>query len=420
MRGICGKAFATILGAVFKLALWLRYRVEVRGKKHLVPGRSTLIVSNHKRYLDMVVLGPAIHFRRGFWPGPRPWFIADEHIFEEGYLCYLWGLPWPLRWLAFRLVIARFVRALRAYPMYKIAAARVGMVLRQLQVYYGDLRLVEVLRPQALDRLAKQAGQSRESLQGKRVHEVLRFRYRRLLELRWEAGMALDSYCRRLRSTQTDVCRKQLEFFASLLKRGETLFVAAEGDLSPDGRLGRLKGGLYRVVHQANTSVLVQPVSVVYDFMALGRKRVIVNFGPETALPPGLGRRELEAQVRDSLVRAGVITMSQLGSWYLIQALGQGQQGTITEAGMGQALKERVTVLGRQGFSLDRQLLSPRTFQRRLRAFLRYCQQRGLLHLQGQGIYSIDREAVLHPGDREKNPVHYCYNEYLSLVPSLA
>ena len=86
---------------------------------------------------------------------------------------------------------------------------------------------------------------------------------------------------RRVAEIQRALACRQIETFASLLRRGETLFLAPEGNTSQDGSLLPFKSVLYRVVRLSRSAVRFLPVHIVYGSMTTGRTKVFVTFAPE-------------------------------------------------------------------------------------------------------------------------------------------
>ena len=422
MRGITAidKLFASLLAMVFQVGTRLFYSIEVRGKRNFTRSPSTIIVINHRRDPDIPILGPLVHFRRGFWPGKRPWFFTREDYFYPGGLAVYFKLRGLLGRLAFALNIGPALMALRAHPMHQLADTKVNQMLRELQHAWGNPKLEQLVRPEALERLAWWLGQPKEALGSRSIRDLFSWRYRKLLERKWDCGLIREDMCRRVAEVQRALARKQIETFASLLRQGETLFLAPEGNTSLDGSMLPFKSVLHRVVRQSGTAVRFLPIHIVYDSMTTGRTKVFVTFGPEVPAD-NLPRKKMIENVRQSLARAGVITMSQLGSLFIMEAVQRGQE-TITREGLREWLQGRARELSQNGANLDPRLLAPSPLEKRLDAFLGFCTIKGHLSPLGPKIYRINRLAILDPGRKAfpENPVNYCYKEFQSLRPYLS
>src|SRR3990170_7007478 len=103
MRGITAidKLFASLLAMVFQVGTRLFYSIEVRGKRNFTRSPSTIIVINHRLDPDVLILGPLVHFRRGFWLEKGPWFFTREDFFYRGGLAVYFRLLGLVGRLAF-------------------------------------------------------------------------------------------------------------------------------------------------------------------------------------------------------------------------------------------------------------------------------------------------------------------------------
>ncbi len=222
-----------------------------------------------------------------------------------------------------------------------------------------------------------------------------------------------------MRLFQGRAIRKQLEFFAELLSRGKTLFLAPEGDLSPDGRLCPIRGSLYRLVNMSRRKVKILPMNITYDFMTTGRMKAFLNIGREIPETKGLSKAELEHLVKDSLLKLAVVTMSQIGSHSLYHEATQGNDTLIEESWHGQ-LATLVQKAEKAGLRVDRALLEERSLYQNFKDFVRYCLRKGLITTASPGRLQINRERILDtssPG-YSQNPVYYCHNEFSTLLGS--
>jgi hypothetical protein len=299
--------------------------------------------------------------------------------------------------------------------MHQLADTKVNQMLRELHRAWGNLRLEQLVRPEALERLARLVGQPKDTLGHRPIRDLFSWRYRKLLERKWDRGLIQENLCRRVAEVQRGLARRQIETFASLLKKRETLFLAPEGNTSLDGSLLSFKSVLYRVVRQAGTAGRLLPIHIVYDSMTTGRTKVFVTFAPE--VPAGnLPRNRLIEKVHQVLARAGVITMSQLGSLFIMEAVQRGQEA-ITREGLREWLQRRTRELLQNRANLDRRLLVPATLEKRLDDFLGFCTRTGQLSPLSPRSYRINRSAILDPERKafQENPVSYCYKEFLSL-----
>ena len=415
-----GKFFASLLAMAFQMGTRLFYRIEVRGKMNFTRSPSTIIVINHRRDPDILILGPLVHFRRWVWPENRPWFFTREDFFYRGGLAVYFRLRGLAGRLAFAINIGPLLRALQARPMHQLADTKMNQMLQEIQRAWGNLRLEQLVKPEALERLALWLGQPKEALGSRSIRDLSSWRYLKFLERAWDWGLIREERCRRIVEAQRALARKQIETFASLLRKGETLFLAPEGNTSLDGSMLPFKSVLYRVVRQSGSAVRFLPIHIVYDSMTTGRAKVFVTFAPEVPAD-NLPRNKMIEKVRQSLARAGVITMSQLGSLFIMEAVRGGQE-TITRDCLREWLQGRARELSQNGANLDPRLLVPSSLEKRLNAFLGFCMIKGQLSPLSPTSYRIDHLAILDPRRKafRENPVNYCYKEFQSLRPYLS
>jgi hypothetical protein len=197
------------------------------------------------------------------------------------------------------------------------------------------------------------------------------------------------------------------------------LFLAPEGDLSPDGRLCPIRGSLYRLVNMSRRTVKILPMNITYDFMTTGRMKAFLNIGREIPKTKGLSKAELEHLVKDSLLRLGVVTMSQIGSHSLYQEATQGND-TLIEESWQRHLATLLQEAEKAGLRVDRALLKERSFYQSFKDFLSYCLRKGQLDTVSSGRLHINRGRILDtssPG-YSQNPVSYCHNEFVTLLGS--
>lgn len=95
--GVVANLFTTLIASAFHIGVRFSCDVEINGLNNYTGVPSTLIVSNHKRDLDILVIGPALHFRNRFPPPlTRPYFAARDDEFAPGFLATYYNLP---KWL---------------------------------------------------------------------------------------------------------------------------------------------------------------------------------------------------------------------------------------------------------------------------------------------------------------------------------
>ncbi|MDN5864762.1 MAG: 1-acyl-sn-glycerol-3-phosphate acyltransferase, partial [Gammaproteobacteria bacterium] len=229
----------------------------------LEPG--TLVVSNHQRDTDVPILTTVLCRRKGLhirWP--LPFFASREDFFQRGFLAgllYTW--PRPLRWLLQGVSLGWFFRIVRSNPMRRVREFTLAEAWRDLP---DDVATERSLN--ARGRRESDAGAHAGGMPARPVAE----RFWGLRRLRAGARAALYPDFRA-------TIEAQLEYFAALLDAGRVVYFAPEGTISGDGRLGRMRAGVRRIVQLAATPPRILPVAQSYDALAPGRLRVITRVG---------------------------------------------------------------------------------------------------------------------------------------------
>ncbi|HLY64030.1 MAG TPA: hypothetical protein VKU60_00730, partial [Chloroflexota bacterium] len=172
----------------------------------------------------------------------------------------------------------------------------------------------------------------------------------------------------------------QLQHFAELLDRGRELYWTPEGGLGLDGKFGRVRAGLYRIVQGSHSALRLLPVAVFYDFMTTRRTRCFVRFGSEMVVDRSLSRSAFEQQVRQAILREMTVNIGHLAAATL-RELPPGARFRDQELEQGLVAHARRLRAG--GFALDPRLTMRWTFKRRLKRFVGYAMRHGILRREG-------------------------------------
>ena len=110
--------FRGLVGILFYLIPSVTHDVVIHGREHVTWNSPTIILSNHKRDLDSLVLAGVVYFARGLaHPNRRMIFALREDAFWPEFLAaYLQAFP-RLRPMVRQLRCAGPIRLLKAYPM---------------------------------------------------------------------------------------------------------------------------------------------------------------------------------------------------------------------------------------------------------------------------------------------------------------
>ena len=132
--GPVAKVFATLVATAFHIGIRISCRLEIIGLNNYTGSPSTLVVSNHKRDLDMLIISPALHFGDRFpCPFVRPCFAARDDEFVPSFLATYFNPPqWLSRMILYRLDISPVMYAFRAHPMRQAHALTTNQALREV------------------------------------------------------------------------------------------------------------------------------------------------------------------------------------------------------------------------------------------------------------------------------------------------
>jgi 1-acyl-sn-glycerol-3-phosphate acyltransferase len=110
-------AFRGLVATLFYLAASAKHDVAIYGREHCSDEHPKIVLSNHKRDLDSLVLGGVAYLARGIRrPNRRLVFCLREDAFWPGFLDGYLGWR-PLRNLLRRLTVRAPLHLLKTYPM---------------------------------------------------------------------------------------------------------------------------------------------------------------------------------------------------------------------------------------------------------------------------------------------------------------
>ncbi|HEY7126383.1 MAG TPA: hypothetical protein VH540_20750 [Ktedonobacterales bacterium] len=426
--------FYWLVQNLLRLVVRLRMRVQIIGsERYIPPAPATLLLSGHKRDWDMLVIAPHLYYLRGWWrpDGRRMAFAGREDMFTPGFFVEIvGGWEWP-RWAQYvfeRLSLRPIITPLRAHPILRVPQFNLRHYLFELQREEGDLLLGDVLSEELLERLDRQsnalARRKRKAAPrpSRELHisEVLTWGYREALMPYLRQRFLLPRRYTEYKERQRLKLARQLQTLADVLKQGDTLWLAPEGRITPDGAVRHILSGVGQVLDLAPPGTRVLPVNISYDFMTTGRARACICIGPPLTALAGLARAELSERIRSAITRQTVVTMSMLGSSFLWERLQQGQPVFDAKTAYS-ALAQKMQTLAMQPVILEHGLLRANGLRKRLRGFLRYGCRAGLLIAGAGSTYQINPTPFQGQHDTFfwRNP-RYCVNELAALEETLA
>lgn len=408
------------LAGIFHIVIRAFYSVEIRGLEYDERAPHTYYAISHKRDVDPIILLPPLLRHRGWRAltgGVR--FALRADAFTPGFLARLLG-PGPLAWALRPLALGGVIRGLGALPIESLQRP-VEEWLRDTLRLDGDGPAGTVLSPRALERLAAASGERASVIAARPISTLFAWRY--LAELRILRGPDLLAG-RRRRNAQRRlvmVVRAQLSALVAALRSSGSLLGAPEGDLSPDGHVLPITGGLHRILRDAPADTRILPLVIVYDFMRTGRPHVFVDLAPSLPhVAARLERLHYYADLRRAWLQAMRFTCTQLASGYLVWAA-ETNRDEFTLAEMAIAVHRLAMALAISGRHVDAALLNPRSTRRTVARYLAYAQRSDLALRTKSGRWRpIPRDLTVHtnPGGNSyaSQPLAYAWNELLDLL----
>ena len=396
------------------------------------PTAATLIISTHKRDWDPILCATYSYYHRG-WLAPdlrRFGFAGRADLWDRGFLATVVGYRnWPT-W-AQRLLdatsFAPIANRMRAYPILRVPEYTLRQYFRTLLYEEGNLPLSAVLSLETLldfthceDALYARSKRRDTPPDALRLRDALHWNYRSLTNRPAHARYLTTARYERLREWLRGTIDQQLETLAHSMDGGDTLWFAPEGAVTLDGKVMRLRNGLYTLLTRAREDARILPANVTYDFMTNKRRMTAcLAIGPELNDLRSLERGEQARQVARALALQTTVTMSQLGSKRLLAHL-QSQAYLFDPETEARLLQAEVRRLARLGAWVQRDLLTVSGLRRRLRSFIAYAEAQGLLMPDEEGGYLVSAKPTKNASSRYwENPVRYCANELEALEAAL-
>lgn len=232
----------------------VKYRWRVWGDvSHRGGGR--ILVTNHQHDLESVVLPGLVTLR-------DPWHehvvaIASERLFETGFLVPRVP-PWLIP-LVRQLSLGRILYLVGALPLENEPRSRtLHSWAHEVQAVHGNMPLVQVFSPEALTalHLSDLCPDNPYPLSAMWGAELAQ-----LGETRMSLLALNEPYRTEVRTSARPRIERQFSAIEDALRNGATLYLTPEGRVSPDGRLGRFRLALDRLMPEAEGGVYLAGVS---------------------------------------------------------------------------------------------------------------------------------------------------------------
>lgn len=404
-----------IIGLGVRLGIKPNFNLNVHGLDNYSETPSTLIVANHKRDLDSVLLASVFYFEEGFLhPGHHVAFMADENLFQPGFLGNWIKGPKIIKKILQPFSLGYVLHKLHAYPIGKLDFHSVPVhdALRIIKEINGDYRLNEIIKEDALTDLL---GGDSFGRPGMTISEF--FDSEGYPREKIKSNCFKSAFRKAVKKTKLFGVRKQLDKFIELLNDGEVIYITPEGTLSSNGMLGKLKDSLLILLDEAETDVVVTPTNITYDYMTDGKTFIFVNIGEEIEGLGGVDRKEQSDILRDRILQLTTVNLGQVASYFLVNARDEGIR-KVGEDEFLSRVREYLNEARKAGFRVDENLDDRAGLEKRWQDFVKYCLDRGAIERDGS-LFRIneelgyDRSSI--PRGYRRRPVKYCANEIKDL-----
>ena len=391
----------------FEATVWALYRREKLLPPDFRLHAGTLVVSNHQRESDVPILATAMCHRNGLRIlDPLPFFAMREDLLRRNALArLLWTWPRPIARALALIPIGWFFDAVRTRPIRRLREFTLGETLDALiAAGLGDASPGEVFNARGLREIAAQNEKLPAHLRDLELGAAWRT-YWGWRRLRADARRKLEPQFRQ-------TVAAHIECFVSLLAERHTLFVAPEGTISPDGRLGRMRAGAWEICRRLQTPPQILPLALSYDALTPGRLRVVVKAGTPAA-PDLRSRRAFDADLRARIVRLCALTPSHL----LAHWLSAGPQ-RFTTGDLCDWLQRGVDVAREEGLTLD-PLWLRRSCEDLVHERMAWLERKRLVVRETDGWRNRWPRAAAPGWDAPENVVRYLANSLEDFAPQL-
>ncbi len=410
-----------LIGLTFRLGIKPFFELQIDGMEHYSESPSSLIVANHKRDLDSVLIASVFYYNEGFLnPSTPVSFMGDENLFQPGFLADWIKGPKLLKKVLQPLSLNHVLQYLNAYPIGKLDfhSVPVHEALRIIQEKDDDPKLREVIEEKALKRLLKDTSFGSPSMRISEFFEKEGYPRKKI-----KSSYFKSEFRKAVKQTKLGAVKEQLGKFIELLNEGAILYITPEGRLSQNGMLGQLKDSLLILIDEAETEVVVVPTNITYDFLTDGKTKIFVQVAKEMSGLDQLGRKEKSRRLRRKILGLTTINLGQLASYYLVEAHKTGRD-KISEKELRDQVNDTLEFFKESQFNVDDRLSERKGVDKRWESFINYCRKRGVFEVEANmgreertleldSDLGYDRETP--PRGFRRDPVNYSANELKGL-----
>ncbi len=404
------------LAGLFATVPRLTVSIKIHGLEYDIRVPRTFYVITHKRDFDAFVPVPLLLAHRGWRAFARDLqFAMRGDGFQVGFLSRIVRRPVWFSHMLRPINVGPILRGVGVHPLDSLHLRPMEVWIREALRVDGDTSIGELLASATVEKLATQTDTPAATLASRPASSLLKWRYFPLLQAEVGPEIFAPAAHRRAELRVLATAKEQLAGCVNWLRAGGSLYTSPEGLLSTDGRLSPLRAGLTRVLRAAPPDTRVQPIAIIYDFMAAGRLRMWIDLASAIEDGATLTNHDLERQVRAAWLDVARFTCTQLASGLLMYRADQGQRATrisALEAGV-LAWARELAAAGRQ---VDPALLSEEGAHRRVAGYLTYAELHGIIRHYGDCIVlapDSPTEISATPGDvgYRHAPLRYAANE---------
>ena len=419
-----GSVMLAICRAIIASAFWVAsrifHKVEVHGVEYDSGASRTYYGMLHKRDLDPIIIIPTVVFHRG-WRG----LAGDLHFalrsdgFSPGYLGRLVMYPRLLSRALRLLSIGPVLRWLGAHPVQDLLRPSEEWV-REALLLGIDSSVGDVFTSDFIEVLASITGEHKEHIGSYHLSQLLDWRYQSALQYYYSSEILVLSMRRPLERRMIARIKESIIELNTWVSSGGSLFGSPEGQLSPDGKVSSINSGLHRILRYSPSDMKIVPISIMYDFMTVGRMRIFIDFAPTIENASRLPSSELDSRLRLAWLRSARITSTQLASGFLVNAEREGLSSFTVDDVVDNVYHQAVK-LAKAGRNVDQYLLTLNQTRKRALGFLAYAERNKLIRRIGKGTWTPTfNEAAIQVRPREvgydQSPLIYAWNELQEIL----
>jgi len=409
-----GVLYNTIVGSMYAFPK-LNHNIIYNGLENFSNQPPTLILSNHKRDADPMIIFPTLYYKKRF---PKMHFVARADLFLQGLPGFQQGFNPTAGYILFYINMRKPVSLLNAHPIRKYETTTVRELLTDIKDNFGDYYIDDILTEKwgfLFNDL--RPGENNKKL---KISDVIKPHYNKVLKENYRgiAGFLKDgAFVKKVKDLEREIVNKQLEVFADILNNNGTLCLFPEGKLSEDGKLRYIKYGTYGILSQTKTKFTLLPINIVYDFMYTARRiNTHINFGKEYTLETISTNESIDNFVEQELKNLTTITPSNLFSYYLCKVADENKNMPYTVIKKDNLEKKLFTAfndLDKESYFIDKKVLNKKVFDKRLNGYLIFCSffMNPFLNWKGNDIILDNNRISDGEVNYRKNPIKYCANE---------